>query len=58
MYIFFEKTSTRDLPDIRILTKEKVLELIKEDNSAYELYFTEDNAILIRVYFDIEKTIT
>jgi hypothetical protein len=57
MYIFFEKSSTWQSPDIRVLTKEDVLELIKEDNSVLELYFTEDDSILLRVYFDIEKSI-
>lgn len=57
MYIFFDKTSTWESPDIRILAKEDVLELIKEDHPVYELYFTEDESILIRVYFDVEKHI-
>ena len=57
MYIFFEKTSTWQAPDIRIVAKEEVLELIKEDHSVYELYFIEDDSILIRAYFDIEKRI-
>jgi len=57
MYIFFEQTSTWESPDIRVLSKEEVLELIKEDHSVHELYFREDDSILLRAYFDIEKTI-
>jgi hypothetical protein len=57
MYIFFEKTSTWEAPDIRIVAKEETLELIKEDHSAHELYFTEDESILLRAYFDIEMVI-